>query len=77
MFTEAKNFTQRLTEVEKIDIRGASQGRLEWLFNAVHQFEFNLPVDEARKTFFEACEQVNAQFKEQSAENEFGKTWRF
>lgn len=77
MFSTAEHFIERLTEVEKATIRGATTGQLDWLFHNIHRHEFKLDIEEAKNIFNTACLLVNDQFASYSAETGFGKTWRF
>ena len=77
MFTTAEHFLERLTEVEKATIRGASPGKLDWLFYNIHRHEFKLDVDSAKSVFDNACDLVIEQFVNYGKQAGFGKTWRF
>ena len=78
MFKTAALFVARLSEVEKIRIRSVQTiDELEHVFQTRHAFEFNLPLDKARVEFLKAVDLVRAAFIAQSAETEFGLTWKF
>lgn len=68
----------RLTEVEKIILRGASPGKLEHLALTRFNCDFPLVKDEEKidtiKQVLSMCELEDAV---KSASNEFGKTWLF
>jgi len=78
MFKTAALFVSRLTEVEKIRIRAVQTiDELEHVFLTRHLFEFDLPVEKARVEFLKAVDSIRAAFVAQSAETEFGLTWKF
>lgn len=78
MFSSAKIFVARLTEVEKAAIRGATNpDRLDWLFQARHRHELVGTDKAARKIFDEAVASVLSAFTENSQSDSFGRTWAF
>jgi hypothetical protein len=78
MFKTAKLFAARLSEVEKIHIRGAhSQDHLDGIFFNFHAHEFDLSVSKALEVFKEVRNILCAEFAEASKSNEFGLTWKF
>jgi hypothetical protein len=77
MFTTASSLAQRLSEVEKIQIRGANPGRLDWLFYNIYQYEIALPKEKALQMFYEVQEYLLEKFKVNSQATGFGATWAF
>ena len=67
----------RLTEVEKIQLRSATTGRLEWLLNNIYKYELRLPHDEALQALTEIKRQLEAKFAADGAKPGFGLTWAF
>jgi hypothetical protein len=67
----------RLTEVEKIQLRAASPGRLEWLLNNIYKHELHLPHDEALVALTEIKRQLEMKFSADGAKSGFGLTWAF
>lgn len=67
----------RLTEVEKIQLRGASPGRLEWLVHNIYKHELGLPHDEALVALTEIKQQLEVKFAASAAKPGFGLTWAF
>ena len=77
MFTDSTALANRLSEVEKMKIRGANQARLEWLFNNIYQYEIALPKQEGMKMFKTVQEILQERFTENSKTTGFGRTWAF
>lgn len=78
MYKTAASFVLRLSEVEKIRIRAVRTiDELEHVFQTRHAFEFDLPLDKARAVFMDAVDLIRSAYIAQSAETEFGLTWRF
>lgn len=78
MYKTADLFVARLTEVEKIRIRAVNTiDELEHMFQTKHSFEFDLSLEKARVEFLKAVDIIRAAFTRQSAETEFGLTWKF
>jgi hypothetical protein len=63
MFTNASVFASRLSEVEKITIRGSSDDGLDHLFHNFYKYEFNLNEVEAKCVFRQAVELIMLNFK--------------
>ena len=77
MYTTVDGLVNRLSEVEKIKIRGASSASLEWLFYNIFQYEIDLPEDQALEMFWKVKLNVMEKFTENSKTTGFGRTWAF
>lgn len=62
----------RLTEVEKISLRRASEDRLHWLFHNQYFAELKSEADLQK-----VQADLNATYAVKSQSNEFGRTWAF
>ena len=68
----------RLTEVEKIALRAASPGRLEYLANTAFLSDLPaIPFDERVAIVAEAAALSNLQSSSRAASLEFGQTWLY
>ena len=77
MFIDSTILAARLSAVEKMQIRGANPGRLEWLFNNIYRYEIDLPREAAMKMFTEVQNILIQQLTENSKTTGFGRTWAF
>lgn len=71
MFTEAEVFSERLSTVEKLKIRGASEDGLLHLFYSMYRFEFALDEAAALKQFLKAVQLVDTNFYRGVSETAF------
>ena len=67
----------RLTEVEKIKLRGATPGQIEWLLNNIYKHEIDLPYDQALAALTEIKQQLELKFTAAGDKPGFGLTWAF
>lgn len=77
MYTTIDGLANRLSEVEKIKIRGANSASLEWLFYNIFQYEIDLPTDQALEMFKKVQVNLIEKFTENSKTTGFGRTWAF
>lgn len=67
MFKTAEAFANRLTAVERMKIRAASEDGLARLFYVDHRFEIDAADAEGMAIFKEAVALINEQFRVKSA----------
>ena len=77
MFSSAPLLFSRLTEVEKIQLRNASEGQVDWMFHNIFKYEIGLPIEAARQLFGEVVSITKENFVKDSQGTGFGKTWVF
>lgn len=74
----ATNIFARLTEIEKINLRRASSGTVEYLADTHYRVDMpEIPFSERVAVLTEVQAAAQLAFAVQSAETEFGKTWLF
>ena len=77
MYKTAPLLFARLTEVEKLVIRAASEGTIEWLFHARYKREIVGSEAASLKVFNETIRLIQEDHRAKASADSFGLTWKF
>lgn len=77
MFNTAELFVSRLTEVEKLELRNASEDKIDWLYYNMYRHELVGSIPEGLKMVRDALVLINITHRKQADADTFGLTWKF